>query len=189
MTNARQADNATGPDDGKRLGDDLPDGQPLPGMTVNDDIWLEIVRPGGGDPLPLGGVGEIVVTQLRGGFPLLRFATGDLSAFIDGARIRGWMGRADQTTKVKGMFVHPSEVVAIGKRHAELGALRLVVTRTAEQDVMTLKAETSAPAEGLAEAVGATMRALTKLNGAVEFVAPGSLPNDGKTIADERPVG
>ena len=168
---------------------DGPDGQPLPGMTVNDDIWLEIVRPGGGDPLPLGGVGEIVVTQLRGGFPLLRFATGDLSAFIDGARIRGWMGRADQTTKVKGMFVHPSEVVAIGKRHAELGALRLVVTRTAEQDVMTLKAETSAPAEGLAEAVGATMRALTKLNGAVEFVAPGSLPNDGKTIADERPVG
>ena len=99
------------------------------------------------------------------------------------------MGRADQTTKVKGMFVHPSEVVEIGKRHPELGALRLVVRREGEQDAMTLRAEIAAPREGLAEAVGATMQAITKLRGAVDFVAPGSLPNDGKTIADERPVG
>ena len=97
------------------------DGHPKPGMKVDEDIWLEIVRPGSGDPLPLSGVGEIVVTALRGEFPLLRFATGDLSAFIDETRIRGWMGRADQTTKVKGMFVHPSEVIEIGKRHPELG--------------------------------------------------------------------
>jgi phenylacetate-CoA ligase len=165
------------------------DGQPLPGMKVDEDIWLEIVRPGSGDPLPLDGVGEIVVTALRGGFPLLRFATGDLSAYIDEARIRGWMGRADQTTKVKGMFVHPGEVVEIGKRHPELGALRLVVRREGEQDVMTLRAEIASPAPGLAEDVARTLQAITKLRGAVELVAPGALPNDGKTIADERPVG
>ena len=168
---------------------DRADGAPEPGFQVADDIWLEIVQPGGAEPLPEGGVGEIVVTQLRAGFPVLRLATGDLSAYSGPGRIRGWMGRADQTTKVKGMFVHPSEVVEIGKRHPELGALRLVVRREGEQDAMTLRAEIAAPREGLAEAVGATMQAITKLRGAVEFVAPGSLPNDGKTIADERPVG
>jgi phenylacetate-CoA ligase len=165
------------------------DAKPLAGMKVDEDIWLEIVRPGSGHPLPLGGVGEIVVTALRGNFPLLRFATGDLSAFIDATRIRGWMGRADQTTKVKGMFVHPSEVVEIGKRHRELGVLRLVVRREGEQDVMTLRAEIASPAPGLAEDVAKTLQAITKLSGAVEFFAPGALPNDGKTIADERPVG
>jgi len=164
------------------------DGAPLPGMKVAEDIWLEIVRPGSGDPLPLGGVGEIVVTMLRGRYPLLRFATGDLSAFVDATRIKGWLGRADQTTKVKGMFVHPSEVVEIGKRHPELGVLRLIVSREGEQDAMVLRAEVAAPSEGLAEKVAATLQAITKLRGAVEFVAPGSLPNDGKTIADERPV-
>ncbi len=168
---------------------DGPDGAPLPGMKVADDIWLEIVKPGGGDHLPIGGVGEIVVTALRGDFPLLRLATGDLSAFLDETRIKGWMGRADQTTKVKGMFVPPSAVVEIGKRHPELGALRLVVSREGEQDAMTLKAEIAAPREGLAEEVSATMQALTRLKGAIEFVAPGALPNDGKTIADERSVG
>ena len=168
---------------------DGPDGKLAPGMRVNDDVIVEIVRPGSGDPVAIGAVGEVVVTALRGDFPMLRFATGDLSAFLDPTRIRGWMGRADQTAKVKGMFVHPSEVVAIGKRHPELGALRLVITRENEQDSMTLRAEVAAPHEGLAAAVGATMQALTKLRGAVEFVAPGSLPNDGKTIADERPVG
>jgi len=168
---------------------DGPDGAVQPGMKVADDIWLEIVRPGSGDPLPSGGVGEIVVTMLRGRYPLLRFATGDLSAFSEPGRIKGWMGRADQTTKVKGMFVHPSEVVQIGKRHSEIGALRLVVTREGEQDAMVLRAEVAAPAPGLAEKVAATMQAITKLRGAVEFVAPGSLPNDGKTISDERPVG
>ena len=102
---------------------DGPDGAPAPGLQVAEDIFVEIVRPGGGDPVGLGAVGEIVVTALRGNFPLLRLATGDLSAFLDATRIRGWMGRADQTTKVKGMFVHPSEVVEIGRRHPELGAL------------------------------------------------------------------
>ena len=167
---------------------DGPDGAPLAGLKVAEDIWLEIVRPGGGDPLPVGGVGEIVVTMLRGRYPLLRFATGDLSAFVDATRIKGWMGRADQTTKVKGMFVHPSEVVEIGKRHAELGALRLIVRREGEQDAMVLRAEVAAPSDGLAEKVAVTLQAITKLRGAVEFVAPGALPNDGKTIADERPV-
>jgi phenylacetate-CoA ligase len=159
-----------------------------PGMRVNPDILLEIVRPGSGDPLPIGSVGEIVVTALRGNFPLLRFATGDLSAYIDSERIRGWMGRADQTTKVKGLFVHPSEIVEVGKRHLELGALRLVVRRRDEQDEMVLRAECAAPEEGLAERVAVTLQAVTKLRGSVEFVAPGALPNDGKTIADERPV-
>jgi phenylacetate-CoA ligase len=165
------------------------DGAPEPGLRVNGDVYLEIVRPGSGDPLPAGGVGEIVVTCLRGDFPLLRFATGDLSAFSAQGRIRGWMGRADQTTKVKGLFVHPSEVVEIGRRHPELGAIRLVVRREGEQDVMTLMAETATPGEGLAERVAASMQAITKVRGAVILAAPGSLPNDGKTIADERPVG
>jgi phenylacetate-CoA ligase len=167
---------------------DGPDGAPAPGLQVADDIWLEIVRPGGADPLGVGAVGEIVVTALRGNFPLLRLATGDLSAFLNTGHIRGWMGRADQTTKVKGMFVHPSEVVEIGKRHPELGALRLVVRREREQDAMTLLAEVESPREGLIEAVAQTLQAVTKLRGAVEFVGPGALPNDGKTIADERPT-
>jgi phenylacetate-CoA ligase len=165
-----------------------PGGAPAPGMYVCEDIWLEIVRPGSCDPLPAGAVGEIAVTALRGDFPLLRLATGDLSAFAGANRIRGWMGRADQTTKVKGMFVHPSEVVEIGKRHPELGVLRLVVRREGEQDVMILRAETGHPGDALAEAVGRTMQAVTKLRGEVEFHPPGALPNDGKTIADERPA-
>jgi phenylacetate-CoA ligase len=159
------------------------------GMKVADDAYLEIVRPGSGDPLPDGAVGEIVVSTLRGAFPLLRFATGDLSAFCAPGRIRGWMGRADQTTKVKGLFVPPSAVIAAAKRHPELGTVRLAVTRENEQDVMTLLAEAADPRPGLAEAVAASLKATTKLRGRVEFVAPGSLPNDGKTIADERPVG
>jgi phenylacetate-CoA ligase len=149
---------------------------------------LEIVRPGGGDPLPIGGVGEIVVTVLRGKFPLLRFATGDLSAYSQEGRIRGWMGRADQTTKVRGMFIHPGEVVEVGRRHPELGTLRLIVRRKGEQDEMVLKAEVAGPSEGLAERVAGTLQAVTKLRGEIEFVTPGALPNDGKTIADERPV-
>jgi phenylacetate-CoA ligase len=168
---------------------DGPDGGVAPGLEVSDDVLLEIVRPGAGDPLPQGAVGEVVVTALRGGFPLLRFATGDLSAFLDATRIRGWMGRADQTTKVKGMFVHPSAVVEAGKRHPELKGVRLVVRREGEQDVMTLLAETVAASDGLAEKVAASLLATTKIRGKVELVAPGSLPNDGKTIADERPVG
>jgi len=165
---------------------DAADGSLAPGMKVADDVYVEIVRPGSGDPVALGQVGEIVVTALRGGFPLLRFATGDLSAFMDKDRIKGWMGRADQTTKVKGMFVHPSAVIAAARRHPELKGVRLVVRREGEQDAMTLLAETDAASPALAEAVGASLQAATKLRGAVAFVAPGSLPNDGKIIADER---
>jgi phenylacetate-CoA ligase len=158
------------------------DGALEPGLKVNADILVEVVTPGS------GAVGEVVVTALRGNYPLLRFATGDLSAFLDRDRIRGWMGRADQTTKVKGVFVHPADVIEIGRRHRELGALRLVVRREGEQDAMTLLAEVSNPSANLAQSVAATMQAVTKLRGDVEFVAKGALPNDGKTIADERPA-
>ncbi|KAA2237387.1 phenylacetate--CoA ligase family protein [Salinarimonas soli] len=162
------------------------------GMVVNEDIILEIVRPGTGDPVPEGDVGEIVVTSLDPERPLLRLAVGDLTAAMGGTsacgrtntRIRGWMGRADQTTKVKGMFVRPEQVAEIGRRHPELGRLRLVVTREGENDAMTLRAE--APSPALAEPLAATLQSVTKLRGAIEIVPPGSLPNDGKVIADER---
>src|SRR5262245_1129423 len=167
------------------------------GLIVNETLILEIVRPGTGDPVAAGEVGEVVVTAFNEDYPMIRLATGDLSALLPGRspcgrsnmRIAGWMGRADQTTKVKGMFVHPGEIGEIGRRHPELGRLRLVVARAGEQDAMTLLAECAAPAHGLREAVAATLRAVTKLGGEVELVAPGSLPNDGKVIADERPVG
>ena len=168
---------------------DGPDGALAPGMKIADDVYLEIVRPGSGDPVAGGQVGEIVVTALRGGFPLLRFATGDLSAFLDTDRIKGWMGRADQTTKVKGMFVHPSAIVDVARRHPELKGVRLVVRREGEQDAMILRAETEHPSPELTAAVAASLQAATTLRGTVEFFGPGSLPNDGKTIADERPVG
>jgi phenylacetate-CoA ligase len=167
------------------------------GLIVNETLLLEIVRPGTGDPAAAGEVGEVVVTAFNEDYPMIRLATGDLSAVMPGRspcgrsnmRIKGWMGRADQTTKVKGMFVHPGEIAEVGRRHPELGRLRLVVARAGEQDAMTLKAECAAPAPALREAVAATLRAVTKLGGEVELVAPGSLPNDGKVIADERPVG
>jgi phenylacetate-CoA ligase len=167
------------------------------GMIVNETLLVEIVRPGSGDPVAAGEVGEVVVTSLNPDYPMIRLATGDLSAVLPGRspcgrtnmRIKGWMGRADQTTKVKGMFVHPAEVAEVARRHPELGRLRLVVSRAAEQDVMTLLAECASPTAGLREAVAATLRSVTKLGGEVSFVAVGSLPNDGKAIADERPVG
>ncbi|HEX2351910.1 MAG TPA: AMP-binding protein [Xanthobacteraceae bacterium] len=167
------------------------------GMIVNETLLVEIVRPGTGDPVAAGEVGEVVVTSFNPDYPMIRLATGDLSAVLPGRspcgrtnmRLAGWMGRADQTTKVKGMFVHPAQVAEIGKRHPELGRLRLVVTRAGEQDAMTLMAECAAPAAPLQEALVATLRAVTKLGGEVKLVAPGSLPNDGKVIADERPVG
>ncbi|WP_158816935.1 phenylacetate--CoA ligase family protein [Methylocapsa sp. S129] len=168
------------------------DGLLQEGLVVNEGIILEIVTPGTGDPVAPGKVGEIVVTRLNADYPLLRFATGDLSAFVpDSAngRIKGWLGRADQTAKVKGMFVHPSQIAEVGKRHPELGILRLVIRRTGEQDVMILRAETASQRAELSEAVAVTLQAATKLRGAVELVAPGSLPNDGRVIADERPVG
>jgi phenylacetate-CoA ligase len=166
------------------------------GMVVNEDLIVEIVRPGTGDPVPEGDVGEVVVTNLDPHHPQIRLALGDLTAVLPGAspcgrtimRIRGWMGRADQTTKVKGMFVRPEQVAEIGRRHPELGRLRLIVTRAAEIDMMTLAAETASPTDGLKAAVGATLQDLTKLKGLVDFVVPGSLPNDGKVISDERKV-
>jgi phenylacetate-CoA ligase len=167
------------------------------GMIVNESMILEIVRPGTGDPVAEGEVGEVVVTSFNPDYPMIRLATGDLSAVLAGAspcgrtntRIKGWMGRADQTTKVKGMFVHPAQVAEIAKRHPELGRVRLVVSRDAEQDAMTCHAETSASGAGLADAIAATLQSVTKVRGAVKLVAPGSLPNDGKVIADERPIG
>ena len=164
------------------------------GMVVNEDLILEIVRPGTGDPVAEGEVGEIVVTSLDPHHPWIRLAVGDLTAALPGQspcgrsnmRIKGWMGRADQTTKVKGMFVRPEQIAELGKRHPELGRLRLVVTRTAEADAMTLMCECSSPGEALRSEVAATLRALTKLQGAVELTAPGQLPNDGKVISDER---
>ncbi|EKS36459.1 phenylacetate--CoA ligase family protein [Afipia broomeae] len=164
------------------------------GLVVNENIIVEIVKPGTGEPVTDGDVGEIVVTTLDPHHPWVRLALGDLSAVLAGQspcgrtnmRIKGWMGRADQTTKVKGMFVRPEQIAEIGKRHPELGRLRLVVTRDRETDAMTLSAETATPADALRDAVASTLRAVTKLSGNVTFVSPGSLPNDGKAIADER---
>lgn len=163
------------------------------GLIVNEDLILEIVTPGTGDPVAAGDVGEIVVTSLDPHHPWIRLALGDLTAALPGhsacgrtnMRIKGWMGRADQATKVKGMFVRPEQIAEIGKRHPELGRLRLVVSRDGESDAMVLKAEASRDS-GLQEAVTATLRAVSKLGGTVELVSPGSLPNDGKVIADER---
>lgn len=166
------------------------------GLIVNEDVLLEIVRPGTGEPVPDGEVGEVVVTVFDHDRPWIRLALGDLSAILPGAspcgrtnvRIRGWLGRADQTTKVKGMFVRPEQIAEIARRHPELGRLRLVVTRAGEVDAMTLKAESDQRSEALAQRLGETLRAVTKLSGAVELVAPGSLPNDGKVIEDARPL-
>jgi phenylacetate-CoA ligase len=173
---------------------DAADGAVAPGLLVSDAALVEIVTPGGGDPVAEGKVGEVVVTRLGAHYPLLRFATGDLSAFLPASpdentpRIKGWMGRADQTAKIKGLFVHPRQVVEVGKRHPELGAVRLIVRREGEQDAMTLVAEAFGPRAGLEKEVAATLQSVTKMRGAVQFVAPGALPNDGKVIADERPT-
>ncbi|RXG94508.1 phenylacetate--CoA ligase family protein [Bradyrhizobium zhanjiangense] len=164
------------------------------GMVVNEDLIMEIVKPGTGDPVAPGDVGEIVVTSLDPHHPWIRLALGDLTAALPGPspcgrtnmRIKGWMGRADQTTKVKGMFVRPEQVAEIGKRHSALGRLRLVVTRQGEVDAMTLRAETASASDTLRREIAGTLRAVTKLGGNVELVSPGVLPNDGKVIADER---
>ncbi|MBV9078263.1 MAG: AMP-binding protein [Methylobacteriaceae bacterium] len=166
------------------------------GLVLNEDLILEIVRPGTGDPVPDGEVGEVVVTSLDPHHPLIRFAVGDLTAVLPGAspcgrtntRIRGWLGRADQTAKVKGMFVRPEQVAEIARRHPEVGRLRLVVAREGETDAMTLKAEAAGPTD-VAEALAATLQAVTKLRGRIELVAPAALPNDGRVTGDERPVG
>ena len=167
-------------------------GAPEDGMVVGEEVIVEIVAPGTGEPLPDGEVGELVVTRLNADYPLFRFATGDLSAFMtepvaDGRtnrRIRGWMGRADQATKVRGMFVRPEQIAEIGRRHPGLKRLRLVVTRADERDEMLLLAESADTA--IDAALRDTLADVTKLKGAVTVVAPGTLPRDGKVISDER---
>lgn len=164
------------------------------GLIIDEGVIVEIVRPGTGDPVAEGEVGEIVVTTLNPDYPLIRFATGDLSAVMPGTspcgrtnmRIKGWMGRADQTTKVKGMFVHPSQVATVLKRHPEVTKGRLVVDRQGNNDVMTLHCEVEGSDEGLADAVGMTVREICKVGGRVVFETPGSLANDGKVIDDVR---
>jgi phenylacetate-CoA ligase len=164
------------------------------GLVVNEDLIVEIVRPGTGDPVAEGEVGEVVVTTFNRDYPLLRFATGDLSAVLAGAspcgrtnlRIKGWMGRADQATKVRGLFVHPHQVAEVLRRHG-LSRGRLVVANQAGEDRMTLRVERDGDADAdLAARVEATLREVSKLRGDVRFERPGSLPNDGKVIEDSR---
>jgi phenylacetate-CoA ligase len=164
------------------------------GLVVNEDLIIEIVRPGTGDPVPVGEVGEIVVTSLDPLHPQIRLALGDLTAAMPGVspcgrtnmRIRGWMGRADQAAKVKGMFVRAEQIAEVARRHPELGRLRLLITRDGERDAMTLAAECATPDAALAGAVAETLLSVTMLRGDVDLVVPGSLPNDGRVIADER---
>jgi len=157
-------------------------------------LILEIVRPGSGDPVAPGEVGEVVITTLNRDYPLIRFGTGDLSAVLPGespcgrtnTRIRGWMGRADQSTKVRAMFVTPSQVNELLRRHPEITRARLVVEGDAGNDRMTLKCEVRERPAGLAEAIVASIREITKLRGDIELLEPGTLPNDGKVIEDLR---
>lgn len=170
------------------------DGAPNPGMIVNENLIVEIVRPGTGDPVPEGEVGEVVVTGFNPAYPMVRLGTGDMSAVLSGTspcgrtntRIKGWMGRADQRTKVKGMFVDPKQIAEVGRRHPEIAKARLVVSREGERDAMALHVEPSSGAAPNMAAIESTLRDLTKLGGAVVVVGPGTLPNDGKVIADER---
>jgi phenylacetate-CoA ligase len=171
------------------------------GLVLDEEVIVEIVRPGTGEPVPDGEVGEVVVTTLNPDYPLIRFGTGDLSAVLPGhcptgrsnTRIRGWLGRADQTTKVRGMFVQPAQVAAIASRHPEVQRARLVVDRQDAQDNMTLWVETAALPQGtkarLSEQLITSMREVTKLRGEVQFSELGSLPNDGKVVVDQRPLG
>lgn len=164
------------------------------GMVLDEGVIVEIVRPGTGTPVPDGEVGEVVVTALNPDYPLIRFGTGDLSAILPGTcptgrsntRIRGWLGRADQTAKVRGMFVTPAQVAELLRRHPELLRARLVISGEMANDAMVLRAETAGASEGLATRLAESIRDLTKLRCDVELVAPGSLPNDGHVIDDSR---
>lgn len=164
------------------------------GLVLDEQVIVEIVRPGTGDPVPEGEVGELVVTSLNPDYPLIRFGTGDLSAVLAGqcptgrtnTRIKGWMGRADQTTKVRGMFVHPKQVDEVAKRFPEVHKARLVVSGEMANDRMTLMLEVAGQSEGLAQRVADAVRDVTKLRGDVQLLSPGSLPNDGKVIEDAR---
>jgi phenylacetate-CoA ligase len=164
------------------------------GLVLEEGVIVEIVRPGTGDPVPEGEVGELVVTSLNPAYPLIRFGTGDLSAILPGTcptgrtapRIKGWMGRADQTTKIKGMFVHPSQVADIARRFPQVSKARLVVSGEMANDSMCMHVEVAQVADGLAEQMEAVVREVTKLRGTVQVVSPGTLPNDGKVIEDAR---
>lgn len=161
------------------------------GLIVDEGVIVEIVTPGTGDPVAPGGVGEVVVTTLNPDYPLIRFATGDLSAVMEGAspcgrtniRIKGWMGRADQTAKIKGMFVRPEQVAALVARHDKIARARVIASREGEQDVMTVQIEADS---GDADCFAGTVSEVLKLKGRIEIVAKGSLPNDGKVIEDQR---
>ena len=171
-------------------------GEVNPGLVLDESLILEIVRPGTGDPVQPGEVGEVVVTSFNPDYPLIRFGTGDLSAVLEGSspcgrtntRIKGWLGRADQTTKVRGMFVHPSQVADVVRRHPVISKARLVVSGEMANDSMTLHCEISDPqgAGDQQQAVAESLREVTKLRGEVRFDAVGSLPNDGKVIEDAR---
>ena len=166
----------------------------LEGMVVNEGAIVEIVRPGTGEPVAEGEVGEVVVTILNKDYPLLRFATGDMSAVLAGncptgrtnMRIKGWMGRADQRTKVKGMFIDPAQIAEVIKRHPEIKKARLMVMRDGEADAMILAVEAENADAG---AIEASLQDICKVRGTVTIVTPGSLPNDGKIISDERDYG
>jgi phenylacetate-CoA ligase len=166
------------------------------GLVLDEQVIVEIVRPGTDTPVPDGEVGEIVVTTLNPDYPLIRFGTGDLSAILPGdcptgrtnRRIRGWLGRADQTAKVRGMFVHPSQVADIARRHPEVQRARLVVSGEMADDRMTLQVEVAQPPEGLSARIAESIRDVTKLRGDVVLNAPGTLPNDGKVIEDARRI-
>ena len=173
-----------------------PDGAVCPGMVLDEGIIVELVHPGTGDPVPPGEVGEVVVTTLTPEYPLIRFATGDLSAVLAGPspcgrtnhRIKGWMGRADQTAKVRGMFVHPQQVAEIVRRHKSIIRARLVIERPASADQMSLFVEMGEPAESVS-AIADSAQSVTKLRTEIVRVPEGSLPNDGKVIEDRRPIG
>ncbi|MCG8490825.1 MAG: AMP-binding protein [Sneathiellales bacterium] len=166
----------------------------MEGMTIDEGVIVEIVRPGTGDPVAPGEVGEVVVTSFNKTYPLIRFGTGDMSALMEegstcgrtGPRIKGWMGRADQTAKVKGMFIHPGQVVDVQKRHEEIRKVRLVVTSENNVDAMTLHCEVEEGSEALKAEVEASVQSMCKVRGGVEFVDVGSLANDGKVIDDAR---
>jgi phenylacetate-CoA ligase len=164
------------------------------GLVLDEGVIVEIVRPGTGDPVPEGEVGEVVVTTLNPDYPLIRFGTGDLSALLPGpcptgrtnTRIRGWLGRADQTTKIRGMFVHPGQVADIARRFPEVVKARLVVSGEMANDTMTLRVEAATRPQDLPARIGEAVRDVTKLRAEVELLEPGSLPNDGKVIEDAR---
>jgi phenylacetate-CoA ligase len=166
------------------------------GLILDEGVLVEIVRPGTGDPVPDGEVGEVLVTTFNPHYPLIRFATGDLSAVLAGIspcgrsnmRIKGWMGRADQATKVRGMFIRPEQLAELVKTVPGLGRVRLVVSLDGDRDVMLLRAEAAPRDEALAAKISEALQSLTKLRGQVELVLPGTLPNDGKVIDDQRPV-